>query len=189
LYIVETGGVIMGDTLTTIIAIFLAAILMFIFPLLSIAERGEDVTQLAVQTTSTEFVNKIATTGAIRSSDYDMFVQRLAATGNTYSIELEIQHLDENPGKKGIATSQHLIGENVRYSTFTSSILDVVNGTGGVGGQPYLLKQGDIVIVNVKNTNRTIAQLLRGFFYQITGQGTFQVAASHSSMVVNNGRN
>lgn len=51
----------------------------------------------------------------------------------------------------------------------------------------YPLKKGDIVVVTVKNTNTTIAQSLRTFFYKITGQGTYQVAASASSMVVNKG--
>ena len=33
----------MGDTLITIIAIVLAAVLMFVFPLMSIAERSDDI--------------------------------------------------------------------------------------------------------------------------------------------------
>ena len=40
----------MGESLTTIVAIFLAAILMFIFPLMSISERNDDIAQLGVQT-------------------------------------------------------------------------------------------------------------------------------------------
>ena len=57
----------------------------------------------------------------------------------------------------------------------------------GIPGR-YVLKEGDIVSVTVKNTNKTIAQMLRTFFYKITGQGSYQVAASASSMVVNNGK-
>ena len=40
----------MGDSLITIIAIFLAAILMFVFPLMSLSERTDDISQLAVAT-------------------------------------------------------------------------------------------------------------------------------------------
>ena len=32
----------MGDTLITVIAIFLAAILMFVFPLMALSERTDD---------------------------------------------------------------------------------------------------------------------------------------------------
>ena len=55
----------MGDSLITIIAIFLAAVLMFIFPLMSISERADDVSQLSVQTATTEFVDKVRTTGKL----------------------------------------------------------------------------------------------------------------------------
>ena len=173
----------MSDTLITIISIFLAAILMFIFPLMSITERNDDISQTVVQTATSDFVDEISITGSIKSSDYDSYVARLAATGNTYDIEIEVQHLDENPGKKATSTSGDLVGENVRYSTYTTEILEKVNSD-----STYPLKKGDNVIVTAKNTNKTIAQILRNFFYQVTGQGSYQVAASAASMVVNNGK-
>lgn len=55
----------MQDTLSTMIAIFLAVILMFIFPLMAIADRNDDIAQLAVQTATTEFVDNIRSTGKI----------------------------------------------------------------------------------------------------------------------------
>ena len=54
-------------------------------------------------------------------------------------------------------------------------------------GEAYPLKKGDNIIVTVKNTNKTMAQMLRTTFYKVTGEGTYQVAASASSMVVNTG--
>ena len=53
--------------------------------------------------------------------------------------------------------------------------------------EDYLLNKGDNVIITVKNTNTTMAQTLRAFFYKVTGNGTYQIAASASSMVVNTG--
>ena len=53
----------MGDSIITIVAIFLAAILMFIFPLMSLSERSDDIAQLSVQTTTAEFVDNIRATG------------------------------------------------------------------------------------------------------------------------------
>lgn len=177
----------MSDTLITIIAIFLAAILMFIFPLMSLTERNDDISQSIVQTATSEFVDKISISGQIKPSDYEAYLATIGATGNTYAVEIEVQHLDENPGKKAVATSGNLIGENVRYSTFTSEILykmyeESENPTS------YNLKKGDNVIVTVKNTNKTMAQMLRTTFYKITGEGTYQIVASASSMVVNTGK-
>ena len=36
----------MGDTLITVIAIVLAAVLMFVFPLMTMSDRTDDVSQL-----------------------------------------------------------------------------------------------------------------------------------------------
>lgn len=174
----------MSDTLITIIAIFLAAVLMFVFPLMAVSSNQEDVTQLAVTEATQEFVNNAATKGKITQEDYDAYVQTLGATGNTYDIKIEVQHLDENPGKKVTITSGNMIGENVRYSTFTEEILKGVEENNG----KYVLSKGDNVIVTVNNTNTTLAQLLRNFMYKVTGSDTYQIGASATALVISNGK-
>lgn len=59
---------------------------------------------------------------------------------------------------------------------------------GSTTPQNYILKKGDNIIVTVKNTNQTMAETLRTFFYKVTGQDTYEIAASSSSMVVNSGK-
>ena len=108
----------MSDTVVTIIAIFLAAILMFIFPLLSVAERSDDVSQLAVQTATTEFVDNARSVGAITMENYSKLVNTIDSTGNTYEVEMEVKVLDENVGKKSAWTQGSVIGENV-YILYT----------------------------------------------------------------------
>lgn len=174
----------MGDTTITVIAIFLAAVLMFVFPLVAITQRGDDVSQLAVQTATSEFVNKAAQKGYISQEDYDAYAAKIGATGNTYDIKIEVQKLDENLGKKASTTSANLIGENVSYSVFTDTILSAMSGTNG----KYTLNQGDNIIVTVNNTNMTLAQLMRNFMYKITGSDSYAVGASASSMVITTGK-
>ena len=173
----------MGESLTTIVGIFLAAILMFIFPLMSIADRNDDIAQLGVQTATIEFVDNIRTTGKITSDNYDAFYQTLAATGNTYDVDMEVKHIDENPGKKTAWVDMNKIGENIYYSEYNSQIEETLGKN-----NMLLLKEGDIVSVNVKNTNTTISQMLRNFFYTISGADNAQIIAKHSGMVQNNGR-
>lgn len=172
----------MSDTLITIIAIFLAAILMFVFPLLSVSERTDDISQLAVQTATSEFVNNARTTGKITLDEYSAFVQTLAATGNSYDIEMEVKHLDENIGKKSEWTNKQVIGENVYYSVYTTQIEEKLDASNN-----YLMKEGDIFSVSVKNTNTTISQTLRNFFYSMSGNNTYQVAAQSTGMVTGTG--
>ena len=45
----------------------------------------------------------------------------------------------------------------------------------------------NIVTITVKNTNKTIAQLLRNFFYMVSGNASYQIAAQHSGVVAVNG--
>ena len=76
----------MGDSLITIIAIILAAVLMFVFPLMTMSDRTDDVTQLAVKTATTDFVDTVRTTGKLTSDNYSKFVESINSTGNTYDV-------------------------------------------------------------------------------------------------------
>lgn len=181
----------MGDTLITVVAIFLAAILMFVFPLMSISERNDDIAQLAVQTATVEFVDNVRSTGKLTLDNYDKFIQTLSATGNSYDVEVEVKVLDENPGKKGTSEVEMTkIGENIYYSVYTSQIEEEIGY--GVDNpkskKQKILKEGDIVSVKVKNTNTTIAQMLKNFFYSISGNDTYQIAAQHAGVVMTNGK-
>lgn len=170
----------MGDTLMTIIAIFLAAILMFVFPLLAVSERNDDISQLSAQTATVKFVDNIRATGKITESDYDAYLQTLLSTGNSYDVNLEVKVLDENPGKKVTWATSDKIGENIYYSVYTSQIQEQFQKGNGV----YKLKEGDIISVDVKNTNTTISQILKNFFYSLSGNETYQIEAKHSGMVM-----
>ena len=171
----------MGDSAMVVVAIFLAAILMFVFPLMTMADKKDDVTTLAVQTATTEFVDDIRTTGKITKEKYDNFVQTLAATGNSYDVEITTQILDDNPAKKETNVSMK-IGDNVYYTKYTTQILDELK-KGNV-----ILKEGDMVSVEVKNTNITIAQQLRNFMYKVTGNDSAEITASDSGIVTSNGQ-
>ena len=116
-----------GETIVTIVAIFLAAILIGIFPLMSIADRNDDISELAIQTSISEFVDTVRKTGKITTSDYDALVTALYSTGNTYDVNMEIQVLDENPAKKTTQVDETKIGENIYYSVYTTQITEELN--------------------------------------------------------------
>lgn len=177
----------MGDTLITVIAIVLAAVLMFIFPLMTMSDRTDDVSQLSVETATTEFVDDVRTTGRLSIDKYNTFVQTLAATGNSYEVEMELQVLDENPGKKTTQTESTKIGENVYYTMYTSQILDEIDRTESGKNVVLALKEGDIFSTSVRNTNSTLSQQLKNFFYKVTGNDTYTIAAEHAGIVTANG--
>ena len=175
----------MEDTLISVIAIALAVILMFVFPLMTMSDRADDVAQLAVEIATTEFVDEIRTTGKITPDEYSKFIENIGSTGNTYNIEMEIRVLDENPGR--ITTREtHEIGENVYYSVYTSQIEEVLRRS--TLDNIYKLKEGDIITVSVNNTNQTLSQQLKNFFYTVIGKDTYTIAASHGGKVTATGK-
>ena len=173
----------MGDSLVTIIAIFLGAILMFVFPLMAVSERTDDISQLSVQTSTTDFVDNGRSTGKLTLDDYDKYIQEITSTGNSFNVEMEVQILDENPGVKTTQAETTKIGENVYYVLYTTQIEEKLYSDPG----SITLKEGDRVSVTVKNTNTTIAQILRNAFYRVAGNNTYQIAAQHAGIVTVNG--
>lgn len=178
----------MEDTLTIIVAIFLGAILMFIFPMMAISERNDDVSELAVQTAVSEFVNTTRTKGKITIDDYDTLVSSLYATGNTYDIVIEIQVLDENVGKKETTTltgegSEKIVGENLHYSRYTTQIMEELEDKDVV-----YMKEGDVITVSASNSNNTISQSLKNFFYSLSGNNTYSIVGSQSGIVTVTGK-
>ena len=169
----------MDDTLITVVAIVLAATLMFVFPLMTMSNRADDVSQLSVQSLTTQFVDDVRTTGKITSDKYNKFVENIHSTGNTYDVEIEVKVRDENPGKKTTQANSKKIGEDVYYSIYTTQIENTLKNNNA-----YNLKEGDIVSVSVKNTNTTMSQQLSGG----TSTGlTGTIAGEASGIVTANG--
>ena len=171
----------MQNSTSTIIALFLAAILLFIVPLVTLTDRNDNVVQENVKMIVDEFVTEVRNTGKVTLSKYQDFENKLTATGNVYDIEIEIQHLDENPGKKTTQANYTKIGENVYYSEYTTQILNKLkSGT-------IVLKEGDLIYVKVKNQNNTASQTLKGSFLSFSNEGEYVISANSSGMVTVNG--
>ncbi len=173
----------MNDTVMTIAAIFLAAFLMFMFPLMSTADRNDDISQQVVQTATTEFVDNIRSTGKITQDKYDSFIQTISSTGNTFAVEIEVQVLDSNASKKTTQAQSTKVGENYYYSEYTSQI-EAKLASSGV----YKLKQGDIISATVKNTNVTMSRIFKNFLFKVTGNSLYSdITAQHSGISNVNG--
>ena len=180
----------MQNTTTNVIAICLAAALLFVAPLVALTERNDNVVQENVELLVNEFVTEVQNTGVLTQAKYQSLENSLAATGNTYNVEMEIQYLDENPGKKTTQANYTKIGENVYYSEYTSQILKklCVGEESTNNDSKILLKEGDRIVVNVKNTNTTQAQTLKGSLLSFTNAGQYTISASSTGMINVNGK-
>lgn len=172
----------MEDSVITIVAIFLAVILMFIFPMMAVSDRLDDMSQLSVQSETSEFVDRIRKKGSLTNEEYNEYIQTATMGGTTpLDIELQIQILDENPNIEANNDDKTKIGENLYYSIYTSQIEEKLGNTGKI-----VLKEGDIISVNVKNTNKTWGQILRNVFYRVSDD-TYQITASDSGIILIDG--
>lgn len=172
----------MEDSVITIVAIFLAAMLMFIFPMMTVSDRLDDISQLSVQSETSEFVDRVRKKGSLTKDEYNEYIQTASLGGVTpLDIEIEIQILDENPNIEANNENKTKIGENLYYNIYTSQVEEKLGTDGKI-----VLKEGDIISVNVKNTNKTLGQILRNVFYKVS-EDTYEIAASDSGIILIDG--
>lgn len=181
----------MEDTTISIIGLLIASVMFFLVPLILIADRSDDISQLIAQTATTEFVDTVIKSGKITMYDYQNFVTALSSSGNTYQIDMEVKILDETPSK--IHTDINgKIGKNAYYSLFTTQIeqkleesIQYKNHDDILG--VFALKQGDIVYVSVRNDNATFSQALKRLYYSAEGSDIHIISATASGTVVIDG--
>ena len=168
----------MSDTLITVVAIILVAGLIFVVPLMTMADRVDTTSQAEVESIVTDFVEEIRTTGKITKENYNKFLENLSATGYIFDVEMQTKIADKDYIKASSQVSQDKTGENVYYSEYTLQIKEELEKSG-----VKKLKTGDMVLVTVKNTDLTLAQQLKSFAYKIVGNDTATVVASKAGMV------
>ncbi len=175
----------MGDSLITIVVIGLVAVLMFIFPVMTMADRSDDIAQLAVETETREFVDDVRTTGKLTLDKYEKFVENISATGHSYTVEMTSTVNDETPGKKVTQADATKYGENASWVMYTSQIIDTLNNPNNHGVMS--LAEGSDFSVQVKNNDVTLSQQFNNFLYKVTGNDSYVIAASHSGIVTTTG--
>lgn len=180
----------MTDTLMEIIGIFLAVLIMFIFPIVALASQHDEIAQTTVETAVADFVNTAAEKGKITQSDYDTLIQKISATGNSFDVQIEVQVLDDNPERKSVTKNKTVKGENLYYSVYTENITGkILEKIQNDKSAEYNLKKDDYIVVTVKNTNRTMGTEFKNFFYSIVGKDVSTIGASSAALVTSSGKN
>lgn len=181
----------MEDITTSIIGIFIAAIIMFIVPLILISDRADDIAQLTAQTATINFVDNVIKSGKITNNDYEDFRSLLATTGNVYDVDMELKILDTNSSKQyTLSLSNGESGKNTYYSIFTTTIEEKLAKTYDTSLEDMgaiILKEGDVFSVTVKNDSLTLSQSLKNVYYKLRGENLNIIAATASETVAING--
>lgn len=163
----------MGDSLSKFVAIIIAVLILFIFPIKHEFERQDDTSRMFVLTETTRLVDSVRNLGYLNTKMYTEYTKRLAATGNIYDIELEHYHKVYDPIADPNATptptptdSPSKSNFKVGYEgTFTDKILEKLYPNDDNADTTYIMSKGDYFAIRIKNKNKTTATRLQEMFY------------------------
>lgn len=156
----------MEDSLIVIFSIIIAVILMFLFPIMDTWERQDDISYMAVYSTTVEFVDSARNLGYITPEMYTQFLQNIGATGNRYDVTIEHR--------------RRIYELNGYLNVYTNTIEETLLKE----NKNYEMKAGDYLYVSVKNTNKTQSTLLKEVLYA-SPQETLKIGVPYGGMVRN----
>lgn len=157
-----------------VIAILLAALLMFIHPLFFIVQQIDMMSQSLVTKKTNEFVEAVRNNGYISTSMYREFAQELSDTGVLYDISMVHEHGSYEPvfdDVTGSYTNEIVV---LYYDTFEEDIMEALGNDGY-----YYMSEGDYFSVALYNKTPTLA----GKMYQMV----FKNAAPEKQILVTDG--
>lgn len=166
----------MGDSLSTVFTMIIAAIVMFLFPMLDSFERQDDLSYMAVYTATVDFVDAVRNTGVLTKEMYDSYLTQILGTGNTYDVTLEHREYKVVPGAAA-GTS-----EIVYLNHYSSEIEDYLYSDSVDTPYKYPFNKGDYFYVSVKNTNKTQATVLKQTTYGTLIE-TFKIGVPYGGQI------
>ncbi len=162
----------MDKPMWKILAFMLCAVLFFLFPLMTILDRQDDVAYNIVLTECNRFVDACRDTGYITPDMYSEFINRIGATGNTYNVRLSHIKRSVNPVYNqiggGLTFSDEYEITHINHGEY--DILNVLypkNTSVSVNDKTrrYDMGMGDLFFVEVKNNGKTMATAIRDMMF------------------------
>ncbi len=152
------------NAFSKILSILLCVIVLFGAPLLQLAQKQDDISQIYVSNTTTQFIDSIKNSGYISRQMYQSFVQNIDKTGNLYNISICHSHKVVEPNVDE-TTDSILEGYNTYFiNTYEDEILESFDR-----GEDYKFNQGDYISISVSNRTKTLAGRLLGQIIPSTG--------------------
>jgi hypothetical protein len=149
------------NAFSKIITFLLAAIILFLGPLLYMAQKQDAISQVYISNETTKFVDSIKNTGFLTRTMYMDYIQKIDQTNNLYKIEIAHSHkvveplYDEDTGT--------FLNDYDTY--YTNTYQDEILGKFDQG-EDYNFSQGDYISVTVVNRSKTLATKLMELFYR-----------------------
>jgi len=174
----------MGDSLSKIVAIILAVFLLFIYPISNMFERQDDISRIFVLAETTKLVDSVRNLGYITPNMYLEFTNNLAATNNTYDIQMEHRSKRYDPVYDDPTIAATFRDSfNVNYTAyFTEDILEKLFTGSPSPEKIYTFSKGDYFVIKVRNKNKTMATKIQEMLYAV-GLSTEKIVIRYGGMI------
>lgn len=149
------------NSFSKIVSILMAVLLLFLFPLLYLAQKQDAIIQTYVTTETVMFADAIKNSGKVTADEYTQYIKNLDYTNNIYDIQIEHAHEVINPVYDDTNVFMNSFSSNY-FCTYEEDIKkEIFEGTG-----IYTFTQGDYITIKVKNRTKTMASKLLQLIYQ-----------------------
>ena len=199
----------MGDSLSKIIALFLAVLLLFIYPTKNEFERLDETSRVYVLTETAKFVDSVRNLGYITPLMYEEFANRLASTNNLYEIKMEHrkkrydpvyedptagvpidtedededdESLEDGEEYEDVAPVDFVVGHRTYYNNTIMNVLFPELPIDESVDRFYRFEKGDYFAVTVYNKNKTMATRLQEMLYN-TSLGVQKIYVRYGGMI------
>jgi len=152
------------EALWKILAFFLAVVLLFVAPLITLYDRQDAITYSVVFSAVSEFTDVTREIGAVREQNLNQLLGTLSATGNTYDVQLE--HYKKIFVPIYDATGTFMNDYYISYEgVFNADIYESL-----ATSKTYDLSAGDLFYIQIENTSKTRSQVAKSFFLNSQGE-------------------
>ncbi|WP_317259159.1 hypothetical protein [Paenibacillus sp. J5C2022] len=159
----------MMNSFLKLFAVLIAVLLLYLYPISAAFEQQDDISELVALRATTQFVDAVRDKGGITPTMYNDLMSALAATGNTFVVDME--HGSKKYVPVYLDPTRPETFQNtyeIHYdSYYQADILSVLfPGTSAAKDDPgrrYQMHVGDHFSVVVRNVNRTAGTLYFDF--------------------------
>lgn len=154
----------MGDSLSKIVSLIIAGILIFIVPIVHMFNQQDDISRLYVVNKTIDFADAMRNLGYVTQDMYEDYTRSLSATNNVYSIQLEHYNKRLIPNYDDPRQIMSFQGSyTVHYQLFINrEIMSELSSS----NETYYFKTGDYITVKVVNSNKTLGTKIKELLWR-----------------------
>lgn len=176
----------MSNSVSLLFVSIFAIIIMFFVPSYQMAQKQDDLAHQLVYTETVKFVDAVRTKGYVTAEMLEEYQSKIEVGSYIYRIDMVHEKKMYTPIYTTPQDITSFTGEyEVQYDEFhTKQINDFLYNNPATETR-YKMSAGDFFNVEVKNLNKTQANILLDFFQGVTGGDTPTIVVPYGGLILN----